>query len=151
MIAFDLSCICGYQFEVWFQDRLDYDRQKEEGLLECPACGASDIHKILSPVAASKYPASLSMGSIPSAYEPDQLPHAQEVKEFINTLSRYVKENYQDVGDRLAEKALKMHYGVEESKKICGVATAKEEQMLADEGIELVKIPLPADDSENEN
>jgi len=151
MIVFDLICVCGYQFEAWFQDRLDYDNQKQQALLECPVCGAHDIHKILSPVAARKYADFSSKTSVPGAYEPEQLPTAKEAKELINAVSRYVKENYLDVGDRLAETALKMHYGVEESKKIRGVATEQEEQMLADEGIELVKIPLPPDDAEQEN
>lgn len=151
MIVFDLTCMCGSQFEAWFQDRLDYDTQREKGLLECPECGGRDIHKILSAVAGRKSLASPSKMSDSSVYEPTPIQSEQEVKELINTLSRYVKENYQDVGSRLAEKALKMHFGVEESKKIRGVVTAKEEQMLADEGIELVKIPMPLDDTENKN
>ena len=149
MIIYDLTCICGYQFEAWFENRSDYDEQCKSDLLQCPDCGGTAIHKILSPVAGVKHSTSVAKKPSSSIYEPAQLPGEKEVKEFIETVSTYVKENYEDVGTNLAEKALKMHYGVEEEKKIRGVATAQEEKMLLDEGIELVKFPLPINEAED--
>ena len=50
MMVFDLICLCGYQFEGWFQDGSDYRKQSDTGLLLCPECGGREVHKILSPV-----------------------------------------------------------------------------------------------------
>lgn len=153
MIIFDLACLCGCQFEGWFQDRLDYDCQYEKGLLQCPACGAHDIHKILSPVSSVGVNlARRNQQCSPDAIvNPDTVPGLKELTQLVQSMTKYVKENYEDVGSSLAEKALKIHYGVEEEKKIRGVATAEEEKMLAGEGIHLLKLPTLVDDPEGEN
>lgn len=151
MIVYDLTCICGYQFEAWFRGRADYDSQYQNGLLVCPECAGNDIHKILSPVSTVTHSTPVIKKTSEVDAVPDSVPSKNEIEQFIKTVSTYVKENYQDVGSNLAEKALKMHYGVEEHKKIRGSATAQEEKMLADEGIELIKLPLPVDETEFEN
>nr|MBF0222942.1 DUF1178 family protein [Desulfobulbaceae bacterium] len=152
MIVYDLTCICGYQFEAWFRGRADYDSQCQNGLLVCPECAGNDIHKILSPVSTVTHitPVINKTSEIVDAV-PETVPSKKELEAFIETVSTYVKENYQDVGSNLAEKALKMHYGVEEHKRIRGCVSAQEEKMLADEGIELIKIPLPLDDTDQKN
>lgn len=63
----------------------------------------------------------------------------------LRSLQNYIVENFEDVGVNLAEKSLKIYYGVDEVRNIRGVATSDEEKMLKKEGIELLKIPLPAD------
>jgi hypothetical protein len=37
-----------------------------------------------------------------------------------------------------------MHYGVAEPRNIRGVSTHEEEKLLKEEGVQFVKIPLPA-------
>jgi hypothetical protein len=56
----------------------------------------------------------------------------------------YVEKNFDDVGCDFAKEALKIHYGVEEPRNIRGVSTKEEEKMLKKEGIDFVKIPMPA-------
>ena len=56
----------------------------------------------------------------------------------------FVEKNFDDVGCDFAKEALKIHYGVEEPRNIRGISTKEEEKMLKEEGIDFVKIPMPA-------
>ena len=56
----------------------------------------------------------------------------------------FVEKNFDDVGCDFAKEALKIHYGVEEPRNIRGVSTKEEEKMLKEEGIDFLKIPMPA-------
>ena len=136
MIIFDLVCECGLQFEGWFRDSDDLQRQLEEELLCCPSCQGNQVKKILSPVSVrskggSKDP-SIPKGSTEEA-----------AVEVLRSLQEYVVTNYEDVGSKLAEESLKIHYGLEEPRNIRGSSTEEEEKVLKKEGIEILKIPLP--------
>jgi hypothetical protein len=59
------------------------------------------------------------------------------------------------VGSDFANEALKIHYGVNEPRNIRGVSTSQEEDMLREEGVDFVKLPIiskeetpPSSDSE---
>ena len=63
-------------------------------------------------------------------------------------MQNYVKKNFEDVGAKFAEEALKIHYGAEKPRNIRGVTTEQEERMLEEEGIKLTKIPLVSEDED---
>jgi hypothetical protein len=139
MIVYDLICSCGYQFEGWFQDSSDYRRQSETGLLLCPECGGREVHKILSPVVAVNRCQRQVVNPVESA---EPLTHEKKVQALLTCLSDYVDKNFEDVGAKLATTALKIHYGVEETRNIRGVATDREKEMLEQEGIQLINVPM---------
>lgn len=62
--------------------------------------------------------------------------------QILHGLSEYVLAHFEDVGTRLAEESLRIHYGIEEPRNLRGVATEEEEDILRKEGIELLKMPL---------
>lgn len=139
MIIFDLACLCGYQFEGWFQDHQDFTCQQGEGLLLCPGCGGSNVRKIMSAVAVHTG----SDSCLSNQKLEQQMPVTEEMAAAVlNKIQDYVEKNFEDVGTKLPEKALKIHYGVEEARNIRGVATPEEEKVLNDEGIGLLKIPM---------
>ena len=143
MIVYDLACGCGYIFEGWFQDREDFVAQQEAGLLNCPDCGNNAIRKILSPVNVSttREPSTVTPdGDKESAVSPEVLLQA------LKTVRKFVEKNFEDVGSKLAEESLKIHYGVEEARNIRGVVTEEEEKVLEKEGIELLKVPIMSED-----
>jgi len=144
MIVFDLSCECGCQFEGWFQDTADFHSQKATGLLSCPACGGGEVKKILSPVAGKKATVGKGIRLIAGDASPEQL-----AADLLKSIQNHVVNNYEDVGARLAEESLEIHYGLEKPRNIRGVSTAEEEKILEKEGIEILKIPLPVKDSKN--
>jgi hypothetical protein len=50
----------------------------------------------------------------------------------------------EDVGPQFAEEARRIHYGESEERGIRGQTTPEERAALADEGIEVMSLPLPA-------
>jgi hypothetical protein len=146
MIVFELLCVCGFQFEGWFKDSDEYQQQQKEGLLACPACGGGQVHKILSPVGLQIGFAAEDVTGQEAGWTIDG--EKKEHLQLLQALQKYVLDNFENVGPRLAEEALKMQYGVAEQRSVRGVATLDEEKMLEKEGIELLKIPFLTDDEE---
>ena len=56
---------------------------------------------------------------------------------------RHLLAHTEDVGERFAEEARRIHYGEEPHRGIRGQATPEERLALRDEGIETMSIPLP--------
>lgn len=130
-------------------DHEDYNKQKLQGMLLCPECGKRNIHKVLSPVALHK--GEQIVQSSLKTKEDITPPEIHNALESLKSLQKYVEKNFEDVGTKLAEKSLKMHYGIEEPRNIRGVASEEEEKILKKEGIELLKIPLPIKNDKNLN
>ena len=65
----------------------------------------------------------------------------------LKMLHQYIDKNFEDVGDKFAEVALKIHYGDEEKRNIKGTSTPQEEESLKEEGVKFIKVPLPKMDS----
>lgn len=57
---------------------------------------------------------------------------------------QHVMKNTDDVGDRFAEEARRMHYGETDERAIRGHATPDEAQALKEEGIDVVSLSMPA-------
>ncbi|KZL16559.1 hypothetical protein PsAD2_03433 [Pseudovibrio axinellae] len=47
MINYSLACDNGHEFDGWFRNSGDYDKQKELGLVTCPYCDSSAVQKRL--------------------------------------------------------------------------------------------------------
>jgi len=133
MIAYDLQCEKGHAFEGWFEDNKAYQTQKKKSLIGCPVCNDTQVTRIPSTFAikSSPVPRKASL-------------HKQNLKKLGKEIVDYVEKNFDDVGCNFAKEALKIHYGVEKPRNIRGISTKEEEKMLKEEGIDFVKIPMPA-------
>ena len=135
MIAYDLQCANGHSFEGWFEDRKAYLNQLKKGLVACPVCNDTSISIIPSTFA------------IKSSQVPNPAPQAHmdgQLEQVGKQIVDFVEKNFDDVGCDFAKEALKIHYGVTEARNIRGVSTKEEEKVLKKEGIEFIKIPMPA-------
>ncbi len=144
MKVLDLQCALGHVFEGWFASEADFVAQLQKSLVQCPVCGDPSVVKKLSAPRLS-----LS-GSRSDPAEPPDGPVATEPQgvnpaftDALLALARQVVAQTTDVGEQFAEEARKMHYGEKESRGIRGTATPQETRSLADEGIEVLTIPLP--------
>ena len=138
MIIYDLKCKEGHKFEGWFKDREAWLEQKSKNLVACPVCGGSDVEML---------PPSLTIMGKDSRSADKMDAKNPTPTEALQLLQQYVASNFEDVGNRFAEVALKIHYGEEEKRNIRGTTTIQEEESLKEEGIQFVKIPLPKMDS----
>lgn len=143
MKVLDLQCSHGHAFEGWFASEDDFQSQCARSMVQCPLCGNAEIVKKLSAprLSLSAHPTAQSEPSPPSK---DLAVNAdQQVAAAWIAMARHVMANTTDVGTRFAEEARKMHYGESQSRNIRGQATPQETQALADEGIDVVSLPIP--------
>ena len=66
------------------------------------------------------------------------------MKALVMKMARAIARKAEDVGERFAEEARRMHYNEAPESGIRGVATAEQARELADEGIEVMTFPRPA-------
>lgn len=138
MIIYDIKCENGHKFEGWFKDRQAWIEQNARKLVCCPVCNSSNVDITPSSIAI--------MGKVSKTAD---TPHVIEKSpgQAIQSLHQYIAENFEDVGNKFAEVALKIHYGDEEKRNIRGTTTPQEEVNLKEEGVSFIKIPLPKMDS----
>lgn len=139
MIRFSLHCDHAHEFEGWFRSNDDFDTQKKRGFVECPNCGSSKVEKALMAPAVST---SRKQDKIALAMGEAQKRAMAELK----ALSAKMRENAENVGDKFAEEARKIHFGETEARGIYGEATPDEARGLLDDGVEFMPIPVFPDD-----
>jgi hypothetical protein len=143
MIVFQLNCGKGHNFDIWFKDGNTADRQLARGLVECPDCGDRKVGKALM---APRVSSTSTKGEKAPAQNMTVL--AKNMREQLVEVRRQVEENCDYVGDRFAEEARKIHYGEADARGIFGEANEEQHRELADEGIEVARIPwLPREDA----
>jgi hypothetical protein len=144
MKVLDLQCGSSHAFEGWFGSEEDFTSQLARGLVTCPMCGDTTITKKLS---APR----LNLGHGQAPAEPSARQDvvaaggdtATALQAAWLAMARRVLANTDDVGERFAEEARKIHYGEVPQRGIRGKASADETAALADEGIEVLQLALP--------
>ncbi|PWK63285.1 DUF1178 family protein [Aminobacter sp. AP02] len=139
MIRFSLHCDHAHDFEGWFRSNDDFETQRKRGFVACPECGSQKVEKALMAPAVST---SRKQDKIALAMGEQQRKMMAALKE----LSEKVRENAENVGDKFAEEARKIHFGETEARGIYGAATFEEAQGLAEDGIEFMPLPVFPDD-----
>ncbi len=163
MKVLNLQCTHQHSFEGWFASEDDFQSQLVRGLVECPMCADKGIQKMPSAPrlnfgaqqAVSTAASNASVASAASA--PDALaastelvasasgagPNHEQQAAFLKAL-RHVLANTEDVGDKFASQARRMHYGEEEARNIRGQASPREAIELIEEGIAVMPLPMLA-------
>jgi hypothetical protein len=140
VIAYNLICKDGHEFEGWFADSNTYAAQEKAGDLVCPICGDASISKaVMAPAVMTSV--TKAKGKLPPT-QPGAAEQ-QKLRQFVAGFRKYVEENADYVGPQFPEEARKIHYGEAEARHIYGESTLREAQELIEEGIEIA--PLPAD------
>jgi hypothetical protein len=141
MKVLDLQCQHGHAFEGWFASNDTFDEQRATGLVACPICGDTSVTKLLSAprlnLSGAKAPEGPSAPANAVAV-PDS-PEARWMRAV-----REVMAKTEDVGERFADEARRMHYGETAERGIRGQATREQTEALLDEGIPVLPLPLPA-------
>jgi hypothetical protein len=142
MKVLDLRCTHGHGFEGWFASNEAFETQLAGGLVECPVCGDTAIVKLLSAPRLNLGNAKAPAEAAPAT--PSQVPAPLSPEARWMRAVREVIAKTEDVGDRFAEEARKMHYGEAEERGIRGQATPEQTEALLDEGIAVMPLPMPA-------
>jgi len=161
MKVLNLCCAKDHRFEGWFGSEGDFQSQLERDLIECPMCGDHAITRLPSAprlnVSGAREPAAVSetspghagsgaasAGQASPAGPQWPAPVVEQLQAQWMQAVKHAIANTEDVGQRFAEEARRMHYGETEERAIRGQASLEEARSLRDEGIDVLALPVPA-------
>lgn len=154
MIRYALACDRRHEFEIWFKNSADYDRQAKRGLVACPICDSTRVEKaIMAPAisgARKRKPVPTDVtAAIPQAENAPMAmlsPQETELRAKLKELRNHLTKNADNVGRKFPDEARKMHYGETEHRSIYGEASTDEAKKMLDEGIEFHPLPTLPDE-----
>jgi len=133
MKVLDLACEHAHVFEGWFASEDDYAAQQARGLLQCPLCESTVVYKQLS---APRLNLSGSKAAVPVA---SGLSDSQQA--MLLQAMRELLQSTEDVGERFAAEARRIHQGDCDQRAIRGQASMAEAAELLQEGIAVLPLP----------
>jgi hypothetical protein len=155
MIRYSLHCDRGHTFESWFQSSSAYESQEKRRLVNCPVCDSAKVERsIMAPQIVSKKGRD---SAIPAPAQPPAevtapgstpllMAQERELRTKLKELRDHIVKNADNVGERFANEARKMHYGDIDQRAIYGEASPEEARSLIDEGVEVSPLPVLPDD-----
>lgn len=147
MKVLNLRCGQDHAFEGWFGSEDDFQDQSRRGVVQCPLCGDPAVMRLPSAPRLNLSGARAESPEAPpdpSAEAPARrpaLPAALQAA-WMEAVAHVIKHT-EDVGERFPEEARRIHYGESAARGIRGQASAEQRAELADEGIEVMPLPLP--------
>jgi hypothetical protein len=139
MKVFNLQCERGHAFEGWFASEDAYVEQGARGLVECPLCASREVLRLPSAPRLN-----LSSAAREPATGAPATPEQRSVEALWLRAVRHVMAQTEDVGERFADEARRIHYGEAAERGIRGRASHDEAEALRDEGIDVHALPWPA-------
>lgn len=137
MKVLNLRCSNGHGFEGWFASDDEFMEQNGGGMLQCPLCADSVITRMPS---APRLNLSGARDPEPSPANEAQPADLQAL--WLKTV-RHVIAHTEDVGERFAEEARRIHYGEVPQRGIRGQVDPQQRDELLEEGIEIIALPMP--------
>jgi len=135
MIKYKLVCKnCGNFFDSWFASSKEYENLKKLKYVNCNNCNSLKVEKtLMTPNILN------SKKEKPVIYKNKKYT---KIKNTIKEYQKFIKNNFEYVGEDFAYKARSIHYNnKKKSKGIYGNATVKEVKELKEEGIDTEVIP----------
>ena len=133
MIKYKLLCKnCSDSFESWFASSKEFERLKKSKFLQCLNCNSNKIDK------------SLMAPSIINKQKKNNKDTKKflEIKNKLKEYKKFIKNNFDYVGDNFAYEARSIHYNNKKKQKgIYGKSSIKEVKELSEEGIEVETVP----------
>ena len=104
--------------------------------MQCPVCGSTSVTKALS---APR----LNLGAqAPPQRQTAVMPTAEQMQALLLKMAREIVASTEDVGERFAEEARRIHYNEAPERGIRGVTSKEEAESLEEEGIKVMPMPF---------
>jgi hypothetical protein len=140
MKVLNLRCANGHGFEGWFASDEEFMDQNGAGMIDCPLCADRIVSRMPS---APRLNLSGAREDTTAAPEASTAVAKTDLQAAWLQAVRQVIARTEDVGERFAEEARRIHYGEVQSRGIRGQATPEQRAELLDEGIEVIALPMP--------
>jgi hypothetical protein len=139
--VFNLRCEHEHAFEGWFASAEAFDSQLACGQVQCPLCDSTSITKALS-APRLNLGAEAPRQERPQAATPAVMPTGEQMQALFLKMAREIVANTEDVGERFADEARRIHYKEAPERGIRGVTSKDEADALEEEGIQVMPMPF---------
>jgi hypothetical protein len=166
MIRYRLACPKSHEFEAWFPSSDACDKQIAKKLVACPECGATKVAKALMAPSVvtsekkAKRPSRRAPAPEAAAVEqsaPAPVPQREAAQSMLTPPQREMLRKLKElrdkvladaeyVGPRFADEARKIHHEEAPGRGIYGEASPQEVEELANEGIDVLPVPVLPED-----
>ena len=135
MIKYKLICRnCDNLFDSWFSSSKEYEKLKKLKHLNCYSCNSLNVEKTLM----SPNIFNTKKNNIKILKDEKYIKVKNKLKEY----KKFIKNNFEYVGENFAYEARSIHYNnKKKSKGIYGKVTVEEARELKEEGIDTEIIP----------
>jgi hypothetical protein len=135
MIVYRLVCKdCKITFDSWFSSSKEYEKLKEQKLLNCHACNSLNIEKTLMSPNVFRSKNNIKIDNQNSKYK--------KTRKIILKYQNFIKKNFDYVGESFTYEARSLYYKNKKATKgIYGTASKKDLKELKEEGISVERIP----------
>ncbi|HEY8609412.1 MAG TPA: DUF1178 family protein [Noviherbaspirillum sp.] len=128
MKVYNLGCVHGHRFEGWFASEDDSRTQLAQQAIACPVCESTEVDRLPSAPRLN-----LGQGEV----VPDPAAMQAQLLERLHAAAAKAE----DVGDRFAEEARRIHREEIPERAIRGTASPGEYAALVEEGVEVMALP----------
>lgn len=144
MIKYRLICDNEHEVDGWFPNSREFTRQKKQGQLICPICDSRNVDKAVMAPGISKSAKSANARRLAQTraetLSADQMMPASQAKNVLEKISKYVTKNFENVGDRFYQEAVRCEEG-ERDDQFYGTPSKEETDKLLEDGIDLFHVP----------
>jgi hypothetical protein len=142
MIVFDLLCGSGHRFEGWFASAGDFSAQNARGQVICPTCGLPRVERVPSATRFNSGTVEQPKPELPAGAEGKD-PFAIAQMLYSRMLDEMLSKS-EDVGTEFPAEARRIYYEESPARSIRGQATPQEHSELVEEGVPVLRLPIPA-------
>ena len=137
MIKYSLVCKnCELTFESWFANSIEFEKLKKKKLLNCHGCNSINIQKNLMA------PSLINKRNKSELNDDKKLEKYKKIKKTINEYQKFIKNNFEYVGNKFTCEARSIHYSEKKKEKgVYGTASKQDLKELKEEGIDTHVIP----------
>lgn len=156
MICYRLRCAHDHVFEGWYKDSSTFAMLRQKNLLNCPECGTSSVDQApMAPAIVGRAPERLPQSdptptpdmAAPPAPVAGQMPPGlpDAMLSALRDVRRTIEENCENMGNRFADEALRIHYGEAPERGIYGEMSQSQKEELEEEGVAFQNVPWVRD------
>ena len=157
MIKYKLKCNNDHQFDGWFPNIAEFERQQGKKLIICPMCDSKLVDRsIMAPSIGKLKSKSKTKAKSKSQldkeefyrgqFTDDTMIPASRAKDILRKIRKQIVTEFDNVGDRFVKEYRKHEKG-ERDDKFYGVPSKEEVKELLEEGVDLFHLPNVKDDA----
>ena len=147
MIRYQLRCEHDHQFDGWFPNIKEFERQQEKHLLICPLCDSKRVDRaIMSPVVGKARAKNKKNKDYSDQITPDTMIPAASARQILKKIRQHIVKEFDNVGNEFVEE-YRRHEKGDRDYRFYGTPDKKQIKELMDEGVNLFHVPEIKDDA----